>query len=114
MGSQATKIEQDSAIHLNLFCQVEGDAWRVHTRPTWLPRYLHQCFDRHGEAYPVYLDFEDLDRRMDAAGATHEKRVARTGSVELTARGQAALVLAAWLSTAFASGIRPAHGETSE
>ena len=87
MSSQAKKIQGADAIYLNLFCQIEDDAWRVHTRPTWLPRYLHQCFDRYGEAYPVYLDFEDLDRRMQAAGAQYEKRTARTGSVELIASG---------------------------
>jgi hypothetical protein len=110
MNSRATQIEQDEAILLNLFCEREEDVWRVHVRPAWLPRYLHQCFDKNGEAYPVLLDFEDLAAQMSAKGVDYEKRVATTGSVELTARGRAATVLASWLSTAFASGVRPAKG----
>jgi hypothetical protein len=107
MNIESSTKRKDGTLFLNLFCAREEDAWRVHVQPTWLPRYLHQCFDRHGEAYPVLLDFEDLDRHMKAAGAEYEKRVARTGGVELTARGAAAQTLAEWLGNAFASGVRP-------
>jgi hypothetical protein len=101
------KDDESVGEELNLFCSLEGEAWRVHVRPTRLPRYLQQCFDEHGEAFPVLLDFDDLDRHMDANQASFEKRVARTGGVELRAQGEAAAALAVWLSTAFASGVRP-------
>lgn len=79
----------------------------MHVRPGVLPRYLQHCFDEHGEAYPVLLDFEDLSRHMEANGAAFEKRVTRLGGVELLARDDAASALAVWLATAFASGVRP-------
>ena len=91
---------------LNLFCSKERGAWRVHVGPTWLPRYLRDCFDRHGEAYPLALDFEDLERHMSLRSASYEMRVSRLGGVELTAHGRAAAELAAWLSTMFSTGVR--------
>ena len=91
---------------INLFCTEDGEAWRIYLRPTWLPRYLAQHFDEFDEAYPVQLDFEELDRRMRKSGAEYEKRVSNHGDVELTASGPAAAELAAWLSAAFASGMR--------
>jgi hypothetical protein len=91
---------------LNIFCTPQDEAWRVYASPTWLPRYLARCFDQHGEAYPVYLDFEDLDRYMEKRGLAFEKRASARGDVELTARGRAAVELAVWLSMAFASGFR--------
>ena len=101
------RSEQPAPAHeLNLFCVQVGEVWRVHVTPAWLPRYLHQVFDENGEAFPVLLDFEDLEQQMAAKGAAFEKRVSRIGDVELTARGAAATVLAVWLSTAFASGVR--------
>lgn len=106
--SAQTKADQETAgDELNLFCSVEGDAWRVHVRPTRLPRYLQHCFDESGEAYPVLLDFEDLARHMEGHGASFEKRESKAGGVELLARGASATELAIWLSTAFASGVRP-------
>lgn len=108
MSEKANAPESDEAILLNIFCDPIGEVWRVYVRHTWLPRSLHQCFDKNGEAYPVVLDLEDLDRRMASAGFEFEKRVARTGGVELLARGRAAAMLAAWLSSAFASGVRQA------
>jgi hypothetical protein len=107
--SEAHSEQHSSANVLNLFCVQVGEVWRVHVRPTWLPRYLRQVFDEHGEAFPVLLDFDDLERQMGSKQAAFEKRVSRTGSVELTARGEAATALAVWLSTAFASGVRDGH-----
>jgi len=106
MSPQTHAELEDPNSELNLFCSIEGEAWRVHVRPTRLPRYLQHCFDQHGEAFPVLLDFEDLTRHMEASEAPFEKRVSRTGGVELSARGDAASALAVWLSTAFASGVR--------
>jgi hypothetical protein len=108
MTSRATATKQDEASTLNVFCAQEDEAWRVHINPTWIPDYLAMSFDRHGEAFPVLLDFEDLDRRMRRHGAEYERRVSTLGDVELTANGRAAHALAEWLSTAFASGMRPA------
>ena len=109
MTLKATEYQQQAALVLNLFCVPTGEVWRVHVRPTWLPRYLHSVFDEHGEAYPVLLDFEDLDRQMASKQQVFEKRVSRLGAVELTAHGDAATALAVWLSTAFASGVRDGH-----
>jgi len=100
----------DESVLLNLFCTREREAWRVYVRPTWLPRYLHRCFDRYGEAYPVPLDFEDLERHMQKRGVTYEKQESPRGDVELTARGRAANELGVWLSRAFASGIGTQRG----
>lgn len=52
------------------------------------------------------LDLDDLEHFMHAHGAAYDKRVAKTGGVELTARGESAHALARWLATALASGVR--------
>jgi len=109
MKPEAHNENPQAALVLNLFCVPTGEVWRVHVRPTWLPRYLHSVFDEHGEAYPVLLDFDDLDRQMASKKQAFEKRVSRMGAVELTAHGDAATALAVWLSTAFASGVRDGH-----
>lgn len=88
---------------LNLFCSPTKGAWRVHLGATWLPPYLLRYFDAEGEAFPLFLDFEELDRQIQKHGAVVEKRVAKTGGTELTARGASAKVVANWLATAFAS-----------
>lgn len=106
MKSPAHQEGLDAGVVLNLFCVPVAEVWRVHVRPTWLPRYLHSVFDENGEAFPVLLDFEDLERQMAAKRQTFEKRVSRAGAIELTAYGDAATALAVWLSTAFASGVR--------
>jgi len=107
MTPRAQAEQQEPVEELSLFCSPLDEAWRVHVRPTWLPRYLQPFFDTNGEAYPVLLDFDDLARHMEANEAAFEKRVTRVGGVELVARGQAAEALAVWLSTAFSSGVRP-------
>lgn len=98
--------EPQPPLSLNVFCSKLGDVWRVHTRPTRLPRYLHHFFDHNGEVYPALLDFDDLDRYMAANDAPYEKRVSKLGGVELSAKGHSAAVLSQWLATAFASGVR--------
>ena len=108
MKSQAHAEQTDIELILNLFCVPEKEAWRVYVRPTWLPRYLRDLFDEHGEAFPVFLDFDDLDRHMAAREMPFEKRVSRIGAIELTANGEAATALAVWLSSAFGTGIREA------
>lgn len=96
---------------LDLFCSrmpdfEECELWLVNVAPHWIPSSLTTFFDRHGESAPTLLDFEDLDEFMLEHGAQYEKRVSKVGGVQLTARGESAHVLARWLSTAFASGIR--------
>lgn len=101
---RASQLGQD--IELNFFCSPAGEAWRVHTRATRLPGFLRKWFDENYEAYPVYLDLEDLDTEMKAKGVAYAKRVSTVGGVEITATGEGAKVLAAWLAESFASTIR--------
>jgi hypothetical protein len=109
----APKPEQ--ALELDVFCSPVGEAWRVYVRPTWLPGYLARCFDRHGEAYPVYLDLEDLEYQMSSSGVEYERLQSVSGGVQLFAKGHAATVLAVWLSQCFASDQRLIGGtETTE
>lgn len=104
--SPGTESTPQEGLVLNFFCTPKGEAWRMYVRPTWLPRYLHRCFDKYWEAYPVLLDFEDLDRYMQKRGVEYEKRVSKLGDVEVTARGRAANELAIWISRALATGVR--------
>jgi hypothetical protein len=106
MAFEAKSPSNDRFELLNVYCARLGKSWLVHVRPTGLPKYLGQCFDQHLEARAMALDFDDLDQYMQAHEAPYEKRVATTGGVELTARGEAAPVLARWLATALASGVR--------
>jgi hypothetical protein len=64
------------------------------------------CFDENLEAYTPVIDLEDLDQYMQYHGAGYQKRISAFGDAELTATGDAAEALAAWLSTAFATGVR--------
>jgi hypothetical protein len=103
MNQLASPPKPEQAFELDIFCSPVGEAWRVYVRPTWLPGYLARCFDRHGEAYPVYLDLEDLDYQMSSSGVSYERRPSTSGGVQLYAKGHAATVLSVWLSQCFAS-----------
>lgn len=96
----------DNGVVLSLFCTQQDEAWHLYAKPSWMPAYLRRCFDQHYEAFPVYLDFEDLDRYMAKRALAFDKHVTKRGDVELTASGPAAVELAVWLSTAFATGFR--------
>jgi hypothetical protein len=92
---------------LDIFCDKgKDDAWRIYAWPGWLPGFLRNCFDKNWEAYPVYIDLEELDRQMESSDAEYEKTFSTNGSVQLKATGLAATVLAVWLSQSFASGQR--------
>lgn len=91
---------------LDLFFCHYGDSWLVYLSPSCTSPLLAPFFDREGEARLPYLDFEDLDRFMQARGVRYEKRVSKLGSVQLLAEGEAADALVQWLLTAFSSGIR--------
>lgn len=97
-------------VELDVFCAISsgGESYRVHVRRTWMPDCLRDFFDDHGEAYPVYLDFEDLDYHMQRSGVTYTKRRAKTGSVQLYAEGAAATVLSFWLMHSMSTSQRPA------
>jgi hypothetical protein len=82
---------------LNIFCLRGDGAWRLHAVREELPARLREVFDEHGEAFPVALDLDDLDRYLAGHDALVEKRFSVHGSVELTARGTAADVLVEWL-----------------
>lgn len=99
---------------LSLFCGRVGDAWRVHVWPGWLPGYLRNCFDPDGEACPVYLDLDELDRQMEESDVEYTKIESPIGGFELTAKGDAATVLAVWLSEQFASGRRVKRSASDE
>jgi hypothetical protein len=114
MNHLASVPRSDQALELDLFCSPVGEAWRVYVRPTWLPGYLARCFDRHGEAYPVYIDLEDLEYQMSSSGVVYEKFPSASGGVQLLAKGHAATVLAVWLSQCFASGQRQVGESPSE
>jgi len=106
MPLKAVTSEPVAAAVMNVFCSRVGDAWRVYLNPTWVPAYLLRSFDENLEAFPAQIDLDDLDQYMQFHQREYEKRVSNFGGVELTARGEAAHALAAWLSTAFASGER--------
>jgi hypothetical protein len=96
-----------AATTLELYCSPQGEAFRVYLRPgSALPPYLRSCFDERGEAYPVFLDLEDLERVVKGAREELEIEKSRAGGVALCARGNAVAALGVWLSNAFASGVR--------
>jgi hypothetical protein len=95
---------------LNALCEREREVWRVHVHPAGLPEALEAAFDEHGEAFPVLLDFEELERQLARQGEACEKRATRLGSVELSARAGAANTVAAWLLGSLASGFRDSGG----
>lgn len=88
---------------LRVCCAREGDAWRVRVAEGWLPAYLKHRFDSDGQAFPVYLDFDELDRQLGRRFLCVDQHVG-PGTVELAGRGDAADVLAHWLAAAFADG----------
>src|SRR5947207_10964620 len=104
--SLPSRPANEAAEVLNLFCSEEGDVWRVHVWPAWIPPVIFNFVDGDDEAFPVLLDFDDLSGYMADDGLAYDKRIARTGGIELTAEGPAATALAVWLSTALASGVR--------
>jgi hypothetical protein len=100
----APKSAEDCEV--NFYFSPAGEAWRVHTRATWLPGFLRKCFDENYEIYPAYFDLEDLDEEMKSSGVAYTKRVSSAGGVEITAKGVAAMVLTTWMAQAFASNLR--------
>lgn len=94
-------------LRVSAFCERERDVYRVHVHPHGLPEMLDSCFDAHGEAFPVLLDFEELGRQLAGASDACLKHETRLGSVEIQAEGDAAEAVAAWLLNSIASGVRP-------
>lgn len=110
MAFQCKAPEPDKPQKLDVLFAPEGDAFRIYVWPTWLPSHLSACLDENGEAYPVYVDIDDLDRRMVAAGTKYEKREIPGGGFGLVAEGPAAAVLMHFLSRMFESGSRSLFG----
>jgi hypothetical protein len=96
----------DQEVELDVFCSKVEDAYRVYVRPLWMPDHLLECFDDSGEAFPVYLDFDDLDYHMKRSGVEYTKRPSKLGSIQLYARGGAATVMTNWLVNACSSDTR--------
>lgn len=98
----------DPPLRLDVLCcrHRTSQAWRLYVWPGPRLPVLDLVLDRHGEVYPVQLDFDDLDDYLTSQGASVEKRWSRLGDVELSASGHSALVLANWLANAIASGVR--------
>ena len=102
-----TSRELSATTTLELYCAPQGEAFRVYLFPgSVAPQYLRACFDERGEAYPVFLDLEDLERVAREDSAELEVTKSSLGGVALCARGNAVETLSVWLSTAFASGVR--------
>ncbi|MFZ5895564.1 MAG: hypothetical protein ACOY0T_31190 [Myxococcota bacterium] len=91
---------------VDIFCTPQGEAWRIYLNPRDLPPGLRQYFDADCEAYPVFLDFDRLDRYMVKRSAPYEKRPSHMGDMQITARGESAIELAKWLASELASGFR--------
>ncbi len=106
MALRAVSSKPTRVALLNVLCSPLREGWRVYLNPEWVPPYLMHCFDEHLEACTPEIDLEDLDGYMQYHGAEYQKRVSTLGDVELTATGDAAEALAAWLSTVFATGVR--------
>ncbi|HEX9618809.1 MAG TPA: hypothetical protein VF989_01670 [Polyangiaceae bacterium] len=102
----AQPSETERVPNLDVFCSPEGGAFRVYVRASGVPRHLARSLDIHGEAYPVVLDFQDLDRYMKEKALELVKRPSAAGGVQLVASGDAAAALSVWLSTAISSGVR--------
>lgn len=91
----------------NVLCSpLSNGGWRVYLGPEWVPPYLMHCFDENLEALTPAIDLEALDQYMKYHSSEYEKRISKLGDAELTARGDAAKALAAWLATTFAKGAR--------
>lgn len=110
MKAHAAAPGPGQPVELDVFCAVssDGEFYRVYVRRTWMPDCLREIFDDNCEAYPVYLDFEDLDYHMQKSGVTYTRRQAKSGSVQLYAEGPAATVLSLWLMNSVSSRVRTA------
>jgi hypothetical protein len=105
-----TEADVTDDTELDVFCSLQGDAYRAYFRPGWLPKYLRQHLDEDGEAYPAHLDFDDLERHMRECEASVEIARSKLGGLRLVGRGVGAEALAAWLAGVFGTAIRSAPG----
>lgn len=106
MASTPKAPKSNQEFELCLFCNREGEAWRIRVWPGWLPPFLRDVFDEEGEVYPVFIDMEELDRKMQASGATYAHHESPIKGFELVAKGGAATVMAQWLAQSVSSGCR--------
>lgn len=90
---------------LRAFCSRAPEGFLVHVHPAWVPRNLQPCLNQDWEG-TAELDFEQLERQMQRAGLTFASHKTTTGSIELEAHGEAAVVMGSWLAGMFTSGVR--------
>lgn len=105
MPVTAALAERELELVELLFVEEQG-AWRVFAGPTVLHGELSRLFDRHGELFPVLVDWDDFERWRSGIQANIRKHTTRAGSIEIEARGHAAELLANWLLSAVGSGVR--------
>lgn len=106
MNLQASATRPEKAHKLKLLCAPEGEAYRLYIWPTWLPDSVAKCLDSYGEAYPVYLDLEELDRQMKASRVEYTKSETIDRGIHIDAEGPAAVVLTLWLANMLQSCTR--------
>jgi hypothetical protein len=105
MTSTQRSNRLDGAARLDILCVPQGDAFRLYVWPSYIPKILKGCLDKNAEAYPVFVDIEELDRRMATSGLTYERRTLPNGGFNLVAEGAAATIMTQWLSRMFESSI---------
>jgi len=82
---------------IEVFIGMHSDAWRFYAHG-WVPPYIRQKLDRHGEAFPVCQpDLTGLENFMFQLDAPYKKKVTKSGGVEIEARGRSAIVFGEWL-----------------
>jgi hypothetical protein len=105
MTSLQRPERSDSAVRLDVLCVPQGDAFRLYVWPGFVPKVLEGCLDANAEAYPVFVDIDDLDRRMTASGLTYERHPLSHGGFNLVAEGRAVAVMTQWLSRLFETSL---------
>ncbi len=84
---------------LDVFLDRHGPAWRLYLSPdSWCPPMIQRHLGDHREAFPVAEpDLANLDKLMWAADAPYDKTIAKSGAVQVVARGRSAAALLPWL-----------------
>ncbi len=76
----------------------DGDAWRLYFAPSsWKPGTLGTA-DRNSMFRVAAPDIAALDRFMRKAALPFSRSLTADGSVEVRAKGRAAIAVAAWLT----------------
>lgn len=106
---QRNSSSEEGELVTRLFCENKGDGtWTVALGPGYCPAQLRPFFDENFETPRLVLDFGRLQELLGQSSATCEKSVSTLGDVTLTARGDGAKALAAWLGSSLTSSGLPA------